>query len=228
MSSQTPNPANPPNAQASVQTIRIEGMPSQMQILTWIGTTAFGIVVALSALGAFYLNKSLEVTESRLSHVVRETISPVRDKETQLRLIVGLLVAKSPAFSPEERAYANELLKQINYYDFKNYLETLPEQKKRVPLDELIASNRVEQVGKVTGLVWADGSTAQIRYIKSKDPSLDLKGVDFYTTDDDPCRSRNLDLLGAPNVTAKVCEPHLTSKGGLELIIVRPPDPQGF
>lgn len=231
MSTQTPNPPSPPVATpATSQTIRIDGMPSRIQVLMWLGTTALTVVAAVSTFGAIYLNKSLEATESRLSNVVRETISPVRDKETQLRLIVGLLVAKTPAFSPEEKEYANEILKQISYADFKKYLETLPEQKRKVSLDQLIASKQVEQVGKVTGLVWADGHTAQIRYIRStnSNPSLELKGVDFYSSDGDPCQSKNLDPLGVPNVTAKVCEAHLNSKGRLELIVVQPPEPQGF
>lgn len=231
MSTQPPTPSTPsPNSSTNVQRIAIDGMPSRLQILMWLGSTAIGIVIAITGFGAVYLNKSLEATESRLSNTVRDTMSPVNEKESQLRFIVGFLVEKNTAFTPEEKKIFSELLKKINYEDFNDLLRKIPEQAKREPLDELIKSHRVEEVRRVTGLVWGNGDPAQIRYIRSKDPSLDLRNVDFYTTDDDPCESKNLDaLLGTPNVSAKVCDSHMNSTRHLELIVVQPPErPQTF
>lgn len=225
MSTQPPTLPSPSSANSTdeVQRIAIEGMPGRWQLLLWLGTTALTVIGGVAALGAVFLNNRLEATESRLTNVVREAVVPLKANEAQLRVVVDFLVKKSRELTPEDRQFANDVLKQVKYDDVKDYIQNLPAQKKRVPLDRLIASKRVTQVDRVTDLTWSNGEPAQVRFIKSNDPSLDLTEFDFYSIDNDPCESRSLESLGAPNISVEICQTHLAGEPHrLELIVVLP------
>jgi hypothetical protein len=223
----TPHDQNIPHDQVPpppVQHVKITGIPPLWQILGSLVGTAIFIISTLGAAGAWYLNKSLESSQARLNESLTKALTPFNERQTEFRMIVSSLVTAS-TLSPEQKQFYNNILTKVTAKDVKEMLNVQPASAEKRSLNQLIREKQVEQIGKVTGLIWNGDKPARVRIIKLNNPDLNLNKIDLVSDpDSSPCSSKLFLSSEVASATVQICEAHLDSEGALEVIIVKEPD----
>jgi hypothetical protein len=203
----------------AVQRVRIVGLPPFWQMAVYLFGTAAFIIVSLATAGAWYLDKSLEATQAKLSESMTKSLSPVVHKQGNFEAVARLLAAKSTGLTDVDRQVISDLLSRTSQEAAKSELEKLPNTEKK-SLDQLILDKKVVQVAPTVKLKWDGDHPAQIRFIKSTDPNLDFSKIAVYSEDDDPCRSKVFRFEESYDATVQVCETHLGSARALEFVVI--------
>lgn len=219
---------SPENVQR-VHIVGVAGVPSFWQMAVSLLSTAAVIIGTLGTAGAWYLTTSLAATEAKLSESLTKTVSPVTQKQAEIKMLMGLVVsAVRDGVTGEEQKLLEDAFNKVRYEDVKNLLQEKMASAGKKSLDQLIRDKKVEQVGKTVKLNWDSNRPAQVRVIKSNDPTLDLSKVDLGNDDDDPdpCRSKVVYVEEPYNATVRICETHFESeKPRLELVVITNPNP---
>jgi len=212
--------------------VQISGVPTFRQFLTSLILIAGVIITTLGGGGRWYLNKSLDVLESKLTtgitKAINDAVGPINEKQialsekqAALKVMVSFLVAKNKDLTAREIDAFNINLSKISLEDVKSLFKPTPGHPERRSLNQLIRNKQLAQVGPtVTGLLWDGNHPAQVRYIKRTDPNLDLSKTELYSDPPDPCSSKILQLPDISNATVQVCEAHLDKDRRLEFIII--------
>jgi len=209
--------------------VQVKGVPHVWQMAAALIIATVTIITTLAGMGKWYLDKTVETlnrsAESRdlkLNADLNKMVNPVAQHQIQFKMILGSIVANAKELTEDQKKLYSDLLKDITYQDVKSLLDGIPQNKERRSLNALIRDQQVEQTNKLTGLVWNDGkSPVQIRFIKKKNPTLDLSKIDLYSDPPSPCSSKVIQLNNGSTAaaTVQVCDAHLDQR--LELIVIR-------
>ena len=196
--------------------VRFNAAPHFWEMVLGIVVACVVVVGSLSVLVNWYLNKSAE--KSKNAAEARQ--AEIQLHQLQFKMILSALENQNTKFTDQEKRMYSSLLQDITFEDVKSLMDPIEHNNDRQDLNLLIQGNQLEKVDSVTGLKWNNGSPAQIRFLKRKNPFLDFRKIDVQSAPPDGCNSKVIPLGNSSNVTVEICESHLSKQ--LEIIVIQP------
>lgn len=195
--------------------VSVKGIPHVWQVALGIAMACIAIVGSLASLGKWYVDKTAQTLNAAAD--ARE--AKITSHQLQFKMVLKSIVENDKELTEEQKKLYSGLMSDISYQDVKSLLDSIPYNRDHRSLNALLRDNEVEQTQKVTGLVWNNGSPAQIRFIKARDQSLNFQNIDLFSDPPDVCNSKVIRLGGSANATVQVCENHLSRR--LEMIVIK-------
>jgi hypothetical protein len=197
--------------------VRFKATPHFWEMVLGIVVACITVVGSVTGVGKWYFAKSAE--DSSKAEEARKATTKLH--QVQFKMFLSSIVeSKNTKFTDDEKRMYSSMLQDITYEDVKSLLDPIHFNRDRQDLDFLIDNNQVEPIDTVTDLKWNNGSPAQIRFIRRKNPSLDFQKIDLFSAAPDACSSKVIPLGNSSNATVEICESHLSQK--LEIIVIQP------